>query len=106
MCLPFLVAFSTMPRCLLAGYPDQPLLLPPSFLRHPPVHCGKAWYVREARGDDAAAVANQSTAGELLRCKFILKKLTLLRFVDTKLYFMKGSILLNRTLSIINLLLW
>lgn len=32
--------FSAVPRPLLSGYPDQPLLLPPSFLRHHPA----AWW--------------------------------------------------------------
>lgn len=48
-CLPFLVVFSTVLRPLLSGYPDRPLLPPPSFLRHHPLHGGKAWSIRKAR---------------------------------------------------------
>lgn len=48
-CLPFLAVFSTVPRPLLSEYPDQPLLLPPSFLRHHSMHGGKAWGVTGAR---------------------------------------------------------
>lgn len=38
--LPFVAVFSTVLRLLLSGYPYQPLLPPPSFLRHYPLHGG------------------------------------------------------------------